>query len=169
MHSFQLLSKRGSKMDNNVTCKMHPFYPVMCYSDGTVEIQSRRSTHKRITGICKGHSYAGVHIPLENGSRKYVAVHRLIAETFLNNPDQLPCVDHINRDKLDNNISNLRWVTYKTNNHNTIRQITASKDNSHVKHAEACQRYYQAKKDSGYRKTNIKTDGGIIQRWVKEN
>lgn len=38
-------------------------------------------------------------------------VHRLVAETFLPNPDSKPHVHHIDENKQNNHISNLRWVT----------------------------------------------------------
>lgn len=39
-------------------------------------------------------------------------VHRLIAEAFIPNPENLPTVDHLNRDILDNRIENLKWVSW---------------------------------------------------------
>lgn len=41
--------------------------------------------------------------------------HRLIALQFLPNPDNLPEIDHINRDTMDYHLSNLRWVNQSTN------------------------------------------------------
>jgi len=42
-------------------------------------------------------------------------VHRLVAETYLPNPNGLPEVDHIDNNKSNNHISNLQWVTRKEN------------------------------------------------------
>lgn len=51
----------------------------------------------------------------KNGVRRTRDVHRIIAETFLKNDNELPCVDHIDNDKRNNSIDNLRWVTQKEN------------------------------------------------------
>lgn len=51
-------------------------------------------------------------------------VHRLVAEAFIPNPTDLPQVDHIDRNKQNNHISNLRWVTNRDNSHNRESYIT---------------------------------------------
>lgn len=51
-----------------------------------------------------------------NGKRIYVRIHRLIAETLIPNPDNLPMVNHIDGNKLNNDLSNLEWYT---NSYNT--------------------------------------------------
>jgi len=51
----------------------------------------------------------------ENGKQIMRYIHRLVATHFIPNPRNLNEVDHINRDKCDNTIENLRWVTHAEN------------------------------------------------------
>ena len=53
------------------------------------------------------------------GFPKTFSVHRIIALTFISNPNNLPKVDHIDRNILNNNITNLRWVSNSVNGMNS--------------------------------------------------
>jgi hypothetical protein len=56
-----------------------------------------------------------------NGRQTSHRIHRLVASVFISNPENLPQVDHIDRDITNNSIENLRWVTPSQNCFNTHR------------------------------------------------
>ena len=70
----------------------------------------------------------------KNGQRKLHLVHRLVANAFIPNPNNLPCIDHINTLRDDNRVANLRWCTRKENANNplTIEHFTCQKTNKSV-------------------------------------
>ena len=55
----------------------------------------------------------------KKGQQKGFLIHRLIGIHFIPNPENKPNIDHIDGDKLNNSISNLRWVSHQENNLNT--------------------------------------------------
>lgn len=65
--------------------------------------------------INKANGYLTIDLYANNKSTK-VTVHRLLAETFIPNPNNKPCIDHKDGNRLNNNLSNLRWATFSQNN-----------------------------------------------------
>ena len=61
------------------------------------------------------------------------SVHRLVAQTFIPNTDNKPEIDHINTNRTDNRVENLRWVTRKENNENPLTKIHKKRGNEHPK------------------------------------
>lgn len=84
------------------------------YSVSEEGIVRNDETGRIITGTDKSCEYIKVTLTID-GVFKTFQVHRLVAETFLPNPDNLPVVHHKDRNKHNNNVSNLAWVTFKEN------------------------------------------------------
>ena len=66
----------------------------------------------------RGRGYLYVNFGMGCKHRKYI--HRLVAEHFIPNPENKPEIDHINTDRTDNRVENLRWVTHKENMNNSL-------------------------------------------------
>ena len=54
-------------------------------------------------------------------------IHRLVAEAFINNPNNLPCVNHLDENRSNNTITNLEWCTVIDNNNHGTRKEKLSK------------------------------------------
>lgn len=103
------------------------------FEDGKIQ-------NKKTKRILKGHisacGYRTVKI-----NKKSCLLHRLLAIQFIPNPNNYTIVDHIDRNKLNNNLQNLRWVSRSINNQNRNaykksiyqeRYITRDKAKNHI-------------------------------------
>lgn len=76
-------------------------------------------TGKLLTGWINKKGYGLIDISY-NGKRIHLIRHRLVASHFIPNPNNYPCVNHIDENKQNNDVSNLEWCTYHYNlNHGT--------------------------------------------------
>ena len=75
----------------------------------------RRTGQTRLIDIKHNKGYAEVAL-WKNSSRKMCRVHRLVAEAFIPNPNNLPQINHKDENKLNNRMDNLEWCTQAYNN-----------------------------------------------------
>lgn len=92
------------------------------------------SSLRRVKGVLGNEIFGG----LRAGYRfvkiagKNISIHRLVAIAFIPNPENKPCVNHKDFNKLNNSVDNLEWVSYSENNIHAIpvrSKIVESKRN----------------------------------------
>ena len=79
------------------------------------EVRNDKTGRIKNVYINKENGYKTVDLYSNNQSTK-VTLHRLLAEAFIPNPDNKPCIDHKDGNRQNNSISNLRWASYSENN-----------------------------------------------------
>lgn len=132
---------------------------------------------KRLAFDIDKDGYYRVSLQTEDNKRTSFRVNRLVALTFLPNPNNYPVVHHINGDKQDNNVDNLKWVTisqntlegYKAHNYHYAKPVRAinvlTKEEKVFGSLKECSEYYGVKyfdiSKIAKNKMGIKTSGKI--------
>ena len=70
--------------------------------------------------------YPRVFLTDDNGRRRGMLVHRLLAIEFIKNPKNKPCVNHIDGDKANYTLSNLEWTEHKEKTSKVPSEFTAN-------------------------------------------
>lgn len=80
---------------------------------GNTAVQHKKGMILKQTPDVDGYLRVGV---ICEGRSKNFGVHRLVAQAFIPNPENLPCVNHKDYDKTNNSVDNLEWCTVEYNN-----------------------------------------------------
>lgn len=84
--------------------------------DGVVRRKYKNGKIKNLTQYLRS-GYPSVGLT-KQGKTTPIVIHRALGLCFIPNPENKPQIDHINRDRADNRLENLRWATNKENNLN---------------------------------------------------
>ena len=108
---------------------------------GRIQVQKGCILHQYPTG--KYRDYRKVMLWKDN-KYKNAPVHRLVASTFVPNPENKPSVDHIDRNPSNNEASNLRWATHleQSGNSKVSIRIRCIEDNLGFQSCDEAARYY---------------------------
>jgi hypothetical protein len=100
-------------------------YPnYLIYEDGSVY---SKKTNKYLKKWINNRGYHSINL-FTDGKRKHYTVHRLVGLTYIPNPHNYEEIDHIDRDKCNNHLYNLRWCDRQTNLKN--REFTLKSHNN---------------------------------------
>lgn len=115
-----------------------------------------KRTQKFIQLNTDRNGYKRVGLTGNNNKRKYLSVHRLVAQAFIPNPDNKPQVNHKDSDRSNNSVTNLEWVT-------------SSENNTHA--YKFGKNYPRFGKENGKSNTIIQYDlnGNFIKEWESLN
>lgn len=108
---------------------------------------------RNLTPVMDCYSYMRVCL-CKNNKQRNGLVHRMVAQAFLENPLELPQINHINENKSDNRVENLEWCDCLHNNNHGTRNERISKSKRNTK----CKKVIQ-----------MDLQGNFIREWVSLN
>ena len=90
---------------------------------------------------CTGRGYLFIFL-FKNKQKKRFYVHRLVAQAFIPNPNNLPMINHKDENPLNNNLNNLEWCDYKYNgNYGTVKERIGQASRKRIKYRDSLGRF----------------------------
>ena len=81
------------------------------------KLYKKPQSHYRILSLSLNSSgYLSVYLRSSNGRDHRYTIHRLVANAFIDNPNNYPCINHKDENKQNNRVDNLEWCSYSYNN-----------------------------------------------------
>lgn len=107
----------------------------LIYNDGRL---FSKKTNRFLKGKIDNVGYQvyslAIYNELTGKKNKMLYAHRLVAEYFIDNPNNLPVVNHRDENKLNNNVDNLEWVTYSQNSQEHLKKNPNCRKNIKAKY-----------------------------------
>lgn len=141
---------------------MYSIKPVPEYDNYLVDTEGKvwhRATKRELAfSLVRGYQRASLY---KHPNKKLSTVHRLVATTFIPNPENKPCVNHIDCDKFNNRVENLEWVTHSENMYHAwktgLRQRTQKGNMCNMGHLKIDENVYISKQGVRRCKTCMKS------------
>jgi len=134
------------------------FTNYLIYDDGRVWTKNKKKFMKPHTNKKTGYSQICL---CKNGDMKSLYIHRLVAKHYIDNPNGYETVDHIDRNRVNNNVNNLRWATRFMQSLNT-KLITNTGEKYITKIKRGYNEYYTIIKNNYFR-TSLRCDSHSLQ------
>lgn len=148
-----------AREEDNRAFPIKGFESYLAFRDGRI---FSTKTNSILQAEKNNSGYPMVMLYKNDGRRYNMLVHRIIADTFIPNESNLPCVNHKDEDKTNNNVSNLEWCTYEyNNNYGTARERMSNK----MKGRKRPEQSKNCMKQFGHKVKQITMDGKVVSEY----